>query len=205
MDDVIGLLKARPKSGVPIALIQQALDRMEGYHRERIRKAFRAALAIDIRPMLTEPAVHSFMIQKVGENVDLIKTIPERFHSRLKANLAKDLQEHPFDQQRLKMLLQTEYRSSGYNLRRLTRDQTNKTIGGLTEIRHGQLGIEKYQWLTSGDERVRETHVNNSGLIFDWANPPSETGHPGEDIQCRCVPIPIISHETRGRLTGSPI
>ena len=40
--------------------------------------------------------------------------------------------ERPFDRQALSRVLSAEFQSAGYNLRRLTRDQTGKAIGQLT-------------------------------------------------------------------------
>ena len=50
---------------------------------------------------------------------------------------------------------------------------------------------------------MRPTHVRNSGLIFDWAKPPPETGPPGQDVLCRCSAIPIVTQATRRRLGRS--
>ena len=99
-------------------------------------------------------------------------------------------------------VIRQEFRSSGYNLRRIVRDQTNKTIGQLTQLRQQQVGIESYQWLTSQDERVRPTHIRNSGLVFDWGRPPPDTGHLGNDVMCRCTAIPVVTQAARARLTG---
>ena len=46
-----------------------------------------------------------------------------------------------------------------------------------------------YIWRTSGDNKVRASHAANNGKIFAWDNPP-ETGHPGEDYNCRCTAEP---------------
>ena len=203
MDDIVGALAAKPHNGVPVEAIQQSIDGMNGYHRKKVIDTFRRALGVDIRPLLTEPAINAFMNNKVTENVNLIKTIPSRLHFALRANLLKQLEEQPFDQQMLKTALRDEFKSSGYNLRRITRDQTNKTIGGLTQVRQTQLGIESYQWITSQDERVRPSHVRNSGQIFEWGKPPSETGAPGDDTLCRCVGAPVVRQRDRERLTGA--
>ena len=203
MNGFVEAMQALPIAGVPVAEIQKALDRMEGYHRKRVIETFKAALGVDIRPFLTHPEIAAFMSRKVSENVDLIKTIPSRMHEGLKASLEKELAEAPFDQQRLTKLVRDEYKSSGYNLRRIVRDQNSKTIAGLTEARQGQLGISQYQWVSSQDERVRPSHVANSGLIFEWFDPPSGTGHPGNDVMCRCISTPIVSQATRNRLTGA--
>ena len=203
MDQVVGAILAEPAHGVPTAEIQRALNRMKGYHRGQVIKTFRAALGVDISLLLVEPEIAAFMQGRINENVDLIKTIPTRMHASLKAKLEKELQAAAFDQQRLTALFRDQYRSSGYNLRRIVRDQNSKTIAGLTEVRQGQLGIASYQWQTSQDERVRPTHVANSGRRFDWSAPPQETGHPGNDVMCRCVAVPLVTQADRERLTGA--
>ena len=74
----------------------------------------------------------------------------------------------------------------------IARDQTSKLNGQLTQLRQTQNGISKYQWATAGDERVRPSHAEKEGNIYSWDNPPADTGNPGDDINCRCVAIPIL-------------
>ena len=186
--------------GVPIEMVRNALERINTYHKARLIKSFNTALGIDIKHLLTDTQINMFMTRKIRENVDLIKTIPRRMHDGLSKRLQDELREAPFNRKRITGLIREEYKSTGYNLRRLARDQTTKTIGGLTEIRQRQMSIEGYQWNTSNDDRVRETHVSNDGLFFRWDSPPVETGHPGADIMCRCVALPVVSLRDRERL-----
>ena len=172
---------------------------IKAYHDRRFTTAFRSALGVDIRPLLTEPEVRRFMARAISDNVDLIRTIPPRAHDGLKARLDTVFTDRPFDQALVRKVLSKEYRASGYNLRRLTRDQTSKTVGKLTEIRQTQLGIQGYEWITAGDERVRPTHVDLSGQFFRWDSPPAE-GHPGTPIQCRCTAIAALTNADRQRL-----
>ena len=127
------------------------------------------------------------MVDFIRQNVDLIKTIPPRFHTAIHKRLVELQRRAPFDQSQVRRMFYREFKSSGYNLRRLTRDQTNKAVGQLNLVRQKEAGVEKYRWRTAADERVRPTHHANSARIFFWDQPPPETGHPGEDIQCRCV------------------
>lgn len=75
--------------------------------------------------------------------------------------------------------------------RLIARDQISKLNGQVTSERQKDLGIDKYRWRTSGDERVRDSHRELEGEIFSWDKPPS-VGHPGEDFQCRCTAEPIL-------------
>ena len=74
----------------------------------------------------------------------------------------------------------------------IARDQTAKLNADITRSRQTELGIDKYVWRTVGDERVRDNHRSKDGEIFSWDDPPADTGHPGEDYQCRCVAEPYL-------------
>ena len=74
----------------------------------------------------------------------------------------------------------------------IARDQVSKLNGQLTKERQEDLGVTGYIWRTVGDERVRDSHDENDGEFFTWNSPPGETGHPGEDYQCRCWAEPVL-------------
>ena len=152
--------------------------------------------------LFADSVLRPIMEDRVRDNVALIRTIPERLHAKL-INKTYALQSTvPFDQARLQEVLATEFGSTGYDLRRLTRDQTSKTMAQFSQARQEQAGVERYIWSTAGDERVRPTHEDNDGGEFRWDSPPS-TGHPGEDFQCRCVAEPIFLPVVKG-LEPSP-
>lgn len=50
------------------------------------------------------------------------------------------------------------------------------------------LGATKFEWLTSQDERVRESHRKLNGLFFDYADMPVEYN----DYNCRCTLLPVL-------------
>ena len=74
----------------------------------------------------------------------------------------------------------------------IARDQVNKLNASVTEARQTDLGIKRYIWRTMGDDRVRESHREKEGNIYSWDDPPSDTGHPGQEINCRCYGEPVI-------------
>ena len=93
----------------------------------------------------------------------------------------------------------------GYNLRRLTRIITQKAKRRPESVAAArQVGVDaSYIWRTSMDERVRTTHEENNGKTFAWASPPLATGHPGNDVQCRCSQrASVITPANRARLKG---
>ena len=119
----------------------------------------------------------------VRENARLIKTIPPRFLDRLVEDLTVLMTERPQDVQAVSKLLSERYQVTGWNMRRLARDQTTKMVARQTQLRHRQLGIEQYTWISSLDERTRATHRALHDRVFSWDKPPS-IGHPGTPVLC---------------------
>lgn len=124
-------------------------------------------------------------------NVQLIKSIRSQYldkvqnavmQAMVKGTLNKDLAAQ------IKDLGKTTEKRAMF----IARDQSSKLNAALTQARHEEVGIKKYMWSTSGDERVRESHAEKDGQIFEYVNPPADTGHPGHDFNCRCVQIPVL-------------
>ena len=189
---VVSLTQAQWDEAIAAGVDQHA-EAVEQFHRRKFIRSFRSALGVNVSDIIDE-GIAEWLTNYRRENIALIKTIPERAHDGLFNAMSKQFAQRPFDQKELMELLNTQYQSSGYNLRRLTRDQTNKAIGQLTEVRQKNAGVRKYIWRTSGDERVREAHNSLGGTMQRWDRAPS-TGHPGIAIQCRCSAEAVIDDE----------
>jgi len=99
--------------------------------------------------------------------------------------------------------INSSLKSSRINL--IARDQIGKLNGQVTQARMEAVGLEMYEWSTSADERVRDSHAEMEGMICRWDDPTvySDDGgktwkprpldwvqeHPGQDIQCRCTAL----------------
>ena len=164
--------------------------RVATWHRKRLLATFRA-VGLDLSPLMSEAAVRTALAIRIGDNVNLIRTIPQRMHAGLTKRMQTLVGTHRFDPGMLERVLRAEYKSTGWNLRRLARDQTTKEIGQLTQIRHTQAGFLRYYWVSAGDKRVRPTHAANDGQVFAWTDPPA-TGHPGTEILCRCQAAAVV-------------
>ena len=179
-------LRMSRRDGLVAKEIAAHAKRLEGYHRRRLISTFRNALGVDIRPVLQEPEIRTLMNAWRRENISLIRTIPQRLHDGLYKAITREFAAKPFDQQALAKVINQQSGSTGYNLRRIARDQTNKAVAQLTRARHQQLGIEEFIWRTARDGRVRDSHAALEGTRHRYDDPPSE-GLPGEPILCRCI------------------
>lgn len=164
--------------------------------------------AIGINPLAassaTTPAILSGFVR---ENVDLIRTVPERYFDQINDVVQESFRigRHARD---VSGLLQERFAVSETNAIRIARDQIGKLNGQITRARQSDLGITHYIWRTSRDERVRgdpsgkypdadPSHFDLEGTRHAWNDPPlagvdGEPAHPGEAIQCRCRAEPDV-------------
>ena len=174
-----------PDPEVPVRRIERYFTALNGWHRNRTLRAWRAATRTT--PRLSELPPMDWRI-RIDDNVRLIRSLPPRTVESLREKIhVVHLAREPFDRQALEALVRGVGKDAAWNARVIARDQTTKAIGALTELRQREMGVERYRWSTSGDERVRPTHQSNSGRVFRWDSPPADTGHPGSDVMCRCV------------------
>lgn len=159
---------------------------------ERLVASVRQSLQINIGSILVENfELRSAMQRAALENSNLITSIPDQYLERVRAVIEKNMA----DGLRWESLiedLQDAGEMTKTRAKIIARDQTNKMNGAFNQVRQQSLGIERYEWQTSGDEAVRETHEAHDGKVYRWDDPPEDTGHPGEDILCRCVAIPLL-------------
>ena len=96
--------------------------------------------------------------------------------------------------------IEARFGVSASRARLIARDQVLKANSAMTQTRMTAVGVTRYRWSTSRDERVRPMHRELEGQIFSWSDPPvtnekGDRNHPGEDYQCRCLPQAILDFE----------
>lgn len=130
----------------------------------------------------------------VRENVAKITSISEQHFSDIEKSIRESFNKGRTTKA-IRAEIQNRYGVTRSRATLIARDQISKFNGQITQRKQTSLGITHYVWSSSGDERVRPTHRDNDGKVFAWNSPPPETGHPGEDYQCRCVAEPVFADE----------
>lgn len=128
--------------------------------------------------------------ERRAENIALVKKTHAGFVDKL-----RDLLENPDNfGMRAETMAKELAEASDVSERHaelVARDQILTLNGQIVEAQQTAAGVEQYVWSTSLDERVRPEHEALEGQTFSWNDPPA-VGHPGDDILCRCVAIPVI-------------
>jgi SPP1 gp7 family putative phage head morphogenesis protein len=176
-----------------IEISTKMVTRENQYHRRQFINEIKKAIGVDISSIATDDGIDILLKERVAENVDLIKTIPPQYFERIEKTVLQGIQSGD-DFFSIRKDLIKDFNITDNRARLIARDQVSKLNGSLNEFRQQDTGITHYTWRTSEDERVRDSHRDNDGKRFAWADPPSETGHPGNDIQCRCTADPDLSH-----------
>lgn len=145
----------------------------------------------------TEPWLKDFMHKKITDNVGYIKTINKDYFTNVEKVVCDGMKEGRSIKQIREQLME-EVEISKNKAQFIAVDQAGSVLGQMTAQRHQNIGIEKFKWYDSADERVRDSHRKLSGNTFSYSEPPEVNGRkvlPGEDYRCRCVAIPVFDDD----------
>lgn len=152
----------------------------------------RSLAGVTTRAVISQDKIVAFR----QRNVDLVSSIADDRIEEF-SELLEEADKTGMRVEELRDKLQERFDVSKSKADLLARDQVLKLNGEISAERQQAAGIEEYTWSTSGDERVRPYHRDLDGSRQRWDAPPvvSKDGrreHPGQDFQCRCVPIPVV-------------
>lgn len=175
----------------------------EHANRRGMNAQFRELAGIDV--FSENPALATKLHAAIRRNVDLIESIPHDLLDDVERVIAPAI-EHGTRVEVLRDQLAERFQVSESRAAFIARDQVGKLNGELVQARQQSLGLRKYIWSTSRDERVRGNpqapkskgdHYHLEGVECSWDDPPvvdsdGRKCHPGEDWQDRCQALPVI-------------
>lgn len=168
------------------------VNRGNTQNQQEVSKNLKNQTGIDLSAYLgNSPRIAEKVNAMTTANVQLIKSISSQYLDKVQNAVTQAVVNGKSNKdlvQQIKDIGKTTEKRAIF----IARDQSSKLNAALTQARHEDMGITKYTWSTSGDERVRESHAEKDGQVFEYANPPADTGHPGHDFNCRCVAIPYL-------------
>jgi SPP1 gp7 family putative phage head morphogenesis protein len=161
-------------------------------NKKKFYSAMNKAVGVNMETAIQNEGLEDVLLATTRENVSLIKSIPEEYFKKLETTIFTGTTRKNSSKSMIEEI-QNIGNVTRNRARLIARDQSAKLNSALTQQRSQNLGVEEYIWRTAEDGRVRHTHEENNGKVFRWDTPPPKTGHPGQDIQCRCVAQSIIN------------
>lgn len=183
------------------------------FNQRQYEKTINSVLGVDV--FLEEPWLQNQLELFANQNSQLIKSMTDTEIDRVSGAVQRGLQEGS-SYESIADEIEKSFGITRRHAKLIARDQSSKLNGSLTKLRQQESGITTYRWQTSGDERVRQTHRVLDGKVCRWDDPTvyldESTGkwekrskiggtnvHTSVDVNCRCVPIPIIEGLFDGR------
>lgn len=197
-DDVLAMFdraKARIGAVVGAATFRERLKdifvQVDGKVAAEVQKDVARTLGIDV---ITSVQGRGDKISGyVAENVALITKLQVDMADAVQADVLRAVADGQSTAD-LANILSDRMRISKKRAKLIARDQVGKVNGALMRERHKSIGVTRYVWRTSLDERVRKEHSAREGQIFSWDAPPSD-GHPGQAIMCRCTASAVFDED----------
>lgn len=185
-----------------LEVVKKFGDRTNEHSKRELDKQVRAAMGVPLSAL--EKPVRDHIEEWAAINIDLIKSISDRYFDRLRLDV-----EHAFaygtHPSTLAEQFEERYGMAEHDAQRIARDQINKLNGDVNKARQQALGVTRYFWRSMRDNRVRDAHYelaqrSTRGETFSYSDPPMgggtndhEAGNPGDGILCRCYAEPDFS------------
>lgn len=154
---------------------------------ERLKAAVKDALKVDVQSIFANDAsLRTAMSKAVKDNVALITSIPEQYFDKLEKAVSENFVQG-VRYEHLASVVEHIADITESRAKLIARDQTSKMNSAFNKERQTSIGIQKYEWQTMEDERVRESHAELDGQECRWDSPPEvdgEPANPGEPIDC---------------------
>lgn len=178
-------------------MAQALAEAVDDKQREDIARQIKQAMGVTLESIATK-GLSKKISTFVAENVSLIKTQPQRMFDEIERETINGMREG-LRHTEIARRLAERVGVAESRVALIARDQTLKFYADLNATRQQALGVTRYIWRTSDDERVREWHAERDGEVYSWDDPPGDSsdpadgGHPGEGINCRCWAEPVLS------------
>ena len=154
-----------------------------------------------------EPWMREALDEWTKTDLRLIKGLADEYIQRIETSVLEAVQVGKRPEDLLVDILRANKGMTVDRARLIATDQTGKLLGQINKARSQAIGLNKYQWLTVGDKRVRPTHQNANNKIGIWENSgvwveggkqvprgsSSPQAHPGQEIACRCSSAAVWS------------
>ena len=177
-----------------------------------------AQTVLGVQPILSEPWLEDLVQDFTDRNARLIQRVNEDFLTSVRERVSDGVRSGLRAEQ-IARLLERDFiaqngEQAGIAKRRLkliARDQVASFNADLTKARQTQIGVKKFIWRTSRDERVRgrpvsrqgqriggrypkarPNHTTLEGKTFEWSKGAPGVGIPGQPINCRCIAEPVF-------------
>jgi len=204
IDDLVIVFQTIKSAGNVIPAIKLASQMVRGIDRvdyNALVKQVELRFGVDMPAMFAREGIEPILKANIAKNATLIKSIPDEFIKNIETIVYNGVSTGMAYKEIEKQIKGVDGITSVFGkldnrVKMIARNETSSINGQINKFRMQSVGVNKFEWQTAGDERVRDSHIELDGQVFSWNDlPTNERGEkiaPGEDFNCRCVSIPIF-------------
>lgn len=197
-------LRAFESPSMAIQTASKMVRAVDKFNLEKLKTSINQRFGIDMPDMFAREGIEKFVTANIAKNATLIKSIPNEFikdiETQIYSGISSGLTYKSIENRILGIDgIKSTFSKLDNRIKLIARNEVSSINGQINQQRLKSIGVNKFEWQTSGDERVRDSHADLDGQTFSWDNlPTNENGEeisPGTDFNCRCTSIPIFEIE----------
>jgi len=157
-------------------------------------------LGIDTVVPIDDQRVIDFLAEKANQIVSVNETTADRIMETIRALVGESATPEDIGRD-----IRDLYNLRSEQSKLIARQEVGSALNGGRYIQLGEDDISTHEWLTSRDNRVRESHAAIDGEMVSVGDrfsngleyPQDPMGDPSEVINCRCITLPVTNDRER--------
>jgi len=160
-----------------------------------------AAIGVNLGGIIKSENLAEFVELQVIQNAELIKSVPQDAIEDIRRIVLNGLSEGKRHEEITKQISGNikggTFTKMNNRIKTIARTEVAKLNSQITNKRLTNLGIKRAVWDATNDSRTRACHAARDGKEYDiskglFSSCDGLTIQPGQEINCRCVAIPIV-------------
>ena len=191
--------------------ISKIINSLNKIQKSKFINNVNSAIGVDLGQVLQNENLEDFLSMQINKNVSLVKSIPDEFFKQIEAEIYQGVSNGVTYGDIAKRIngikdISSVFGKLSNRTKFIARNEVENINAALVKKRSEKVGLKKFIWQTSRDERVRGnpagtypnakcSHYKLDGKVFTWSGGAKCGGkviYPGSDFNCRCVAINLI-------------
>jgi len=177
------------------------INRATRVNQLKTKKTIENAIGVDLGGIIESENLAEFVELQTIQNAELIKRVPQDAIEDIRRivlnGLSKGQRAEEITRQISGNFKGTVFSKMNNRIKTIARTEVAKLNSQITNKRLTNLGIERAVWDATNDSRTRACHAKRDGKEYNiaeglYSSCDGLTIQPGQEINCRCVAVPIV-------------
>jgi len=177
------------------------VSRVSMINENKTKKTIENAIGVDVGNIIASENLATFVEMQTIQNAELIKSVPQGAIEDIRRIVLNGLSEGLRHEEITKQIsgnsLNSTFNKMNNRIKTIARTEVAKLNSQITNKRLTNLGITRAVWDATNDSRTRPCHAIRDGKEYNiaeglYSSCDGNTIQPGQEINCRCVAVPIV-------------